>query len=436
MTVYQTTAPVEVYNGPTEAYRVNSAKHPDGSYTQLMGIDDGYLDAFSRLRVSTPQPLLEVMFTHDLVPLMVEANAVTNATIAHSANLASAILTVSTDDNSKAILQTRQHAPYAPGKSQLAIITFDFGDPVENVSRRAGYWDGSDGVYFEQTLTGVSLNLDTSIVGGSDQTAAQADWNLDKLDGTGPSGVTADFTIGQILVIDLQFLGVGRVRCGFDIGGIVFWCHQFNNANSLTVQPYMRQASLPLRWEIENTAASAGATLQAICGQVMSEGGVAEGIGHTFSVANVANIATGTTAVTVLAIRPKTEWPASSGSIPHATIIPGDLSVSSVGAAILVEVFYNPTFTGGAWSSADANSVVEFSVNSTVSADGTKVASFFVPSGGAGVSSAGTGGRSIASQYPLTVNLDGTTQRALLVKATTLTGTGTARAALTWREIR
>jgi hypothetical protein len=160
-----------------------------------MGIDDGYLDAFSRLRVSTPQPLLEVMFLNDLVPLMVEANTATNATIEHSGDLASAILTVSTDDNSKAILQTRQHAPYAPGKSQLAIITFVFGDPVENVSRRAGYWDGSDGIFFEQTLSGVSLNLDTSIVGGSDLTTLQADWNLDKLDGTGPSGVTADWTI-------------------------------------------------------------------------------------------------------------------------------------------------------------------------------------------------------------------------------------------------
>jgi len=436
MGTYQEVEPVVVFNGDIQPYRVTSSLHPGGSFTQLMGIEDGYLDAFSRLRVSTPQPLLEVMFTHDLVPLMVEANVVTNATIAHSANLASAILTTSTDKDSKAILQTRQYAPYGPGKSQLAIATFQFGDAVANVTRRAGYWDGSDGVYFQQTTAGVSLHIDTSIVGGSDQTAAQADWNLDTLDGNGPSGVSADWSLGQIAVWDLQFLGVGRVRCGFDIGGLVVWCHQFGNANSLEVQPYMRRASLPLRWEIVNTAASAGATLQAICGQVMSEGGVAEGIGHTFSVANVANIATSTTSATVLAIRPKTEWPASSGRRPNAVIIPGDLSVSSVGAAILVEVFYNPTFSGGAWASADANSAVEFSVNSTVSADGTEVASFFVPSGGAGVSSAGTGGRAIASQYPLTVNIDGTTQRGLLVKATTLTGTGTARAALTWREIR
>jgi len=433
---FQDDATVRVYNGPDEAYRVNSSLHPDGSYTQLIGIDDGYLDAFSRLRVSTPQPLLEVMFTHDLVPLMVEANVATNATIAHSANLASAILTTSTDNASKAILTTRQAAPYAPGKSQLAIATFQFGAAVANVTRRVGYWDGSDGVFLAQSTAGVSLNIDTSIVGGSDQTAAQADFNLDPLDGTGPSGVEIDWTLAQILVIDLQFLGVGRVRCGFDIGGLVVWCHQFGNANSLAVQPYMRRASLPLRWEIVNTAASAGATFQAICGQVMSEGGVAEGIGHTFSVANVANIATSTNSATVLAIRPKTEWPASSGRCPRATIIPGDISVSSVGAAILVEVFYNPTFSGGTWASADANSAVEFSVNSTVSADGTEVAAFFVPSGGAGVSSAGTGGRAIASQYPLTVNIDGATQRGLLVKATTLTGTGTARAALTWREIR
>ena len=435
MPVYQDTDPVAVYNGDFNPYTVKSHVNTDGSYTQLMGIDDDYLDAFSRLRVSTPQPLLEVMFTHDLSPLMVETSVVTSATVAHSGDLASAVLTTTTANGSKAILQTRQWAPYAPGKSQLAIATFQFGAAVANVARRVGYWNGSDGIFLQQTTAGVSINLDTSIVDGLDQTAAQADFNLDPLDGSGPSGVLANWSVANIVCIDLQFLGVGRVRCGLDVGGSIVWFHQFVNANLLDVQPYMRRASLPLRWEIENTAASAGATMQAICGQVMSEGGVAEGIGHTFAANNAANIATSTNRATVFAIRPKTEWPASSGREPHAVIIPGDLSVSSVGAAILVEVFYAPTFSGGNWSSADANSAVEFSVNSTVSAVGTEVAAFFVPSGGTGVN-AGTGSRTIASQYPLTVNIDGTTQRGLLVTATTLTGTGTARAALTWREIR
>lgn len=432
---FQEATPVAVYNGSITPYQVNTKIQGDGSFTQLMGLDADWLDAFSRLRVSTPTPLLEVMFTHDLVPLMVEANTATNATIAHSGNLASAILTVATDDGSKAILQTRAHAPYAPGKSQLATATFQFGAAVANVRRRVGYWDGSDGVFLEQTSTGVTLNIDTSVTGGADQVAAQLAWNLDTLDGTGPSGATLDLSKAQILMIDLQFLGVGRVRCGFDIGGVVVWVHEFNNANSLTVQPYMRRASLPLRWEAESTAASAGATMQAICGQVMSEGGVAEGVGHTFGVVNAANVATSTTSATVIAIRPKTEWPASSGLIPHATIIPGEIGVSSASADVLVEVFYNPTFSGGVWASADDNSAVEFSVNSTVSADGTRVAGFFVPSGGTG-KRAGTGGQTISSQYPLVVDLDGTTQRGLLVKATTLTGTGNARAAVSWREIR
>lgn len=408
---------------------------PFGAGGTLVGVDGDYLDAFSRLRVSTPQPLLEIMFTHNLVPLMVEANTATNATITHSGDLASAVLTVSTDDNSKAILQTRQYAPYAPGKSQLVFMTFQFGAPVAGVARRAGYWDGSDGIFLEQTSTGVTLNIDTSIVGGSDQSIAQDDWNLDRLNGSGLTKVSVDWSVAQILALDLQFLGVGRVRAGLDVGGAVVWFHEFTNANELAVQPYMRRASLPLRWEIENMAASAGATMQAICGQVMSEGGVAEGIGHVFSVANVANVNTSTTPATVLAVRPKAEWPALSGRDAHAAVIPLDLSVSSVGAPILVEVFYAPTFSGGNWTSVDADSVMEFSVNSTVSANGTPTSSFFVASGGTGQSS-GSGSRTIASQFPLSVGIDGTTQRGLLIRATALTGTGTTRAALNWREIR
>jgi hypothetical protein len=281
----------------------------------------------------------------------------------------------------------------------------------------------------------VSINLRSSITGAALRSVAQADWNLDPMDGTGPSGHTLDMEVAQILLIDFQFLGVGLVRVAFDIDGQVVPVHAFANANRLDIQPYMRTASLPLRYEITNTGATvAGATLQAICCQVMSEGGSDFAIGYNFAAASAADVATSTTRAHVMSIRPADQFPAASGIAPRALIIPLDTSVQAASATILVEVFYNPTYSGGTWTAVDDNSLVEVSRNATFSAPGTLIDGFYVA--GASGASRSSGGSTINLQYPLTRDIAGINPRALMVTATTVTGTGTARASLSWREVR
>jgi hypothetical protein len=75
------------------------------------------------------------------------------------------------------------------------------------------------------------------------RTVNQSSWNGDKLDGTGPSGLTLDPTKAQILWMDFEWLGVGSVRCGFIINGVFYVCHTFNNANLIT-SVYMTTATL------------------------------------------------------------------------------------------------------------------------------------------------------------------------------------------------
>jgi hypothetical protein len=95
---------------------------------------------------------------------------------------------------------------------------------------------------------------------------------VDKLDGTGASGITLDFTKTQILIIDLEWLGVGRVRFGFVVDGKIYYCHYLNNANGLNVV-YMSTPNLPIRYEISNTGAGLTSSLEHICSSVVSEGG-------------------------------------------------------------------------------------------------------------------------------------------------------------------
>jgi hypothetical protein len=113
-------------------------------------------------------------------------------------------------------------------------------------------------VLLEQTNTGLFLVLRSSTSGGVVNTRiAQADWNQDTLDGNGASKISIDETRRQILDIDIEWLGVGRVRYGFNIDGKTIYAHYVNNANQGAAAPYMRSGTLPIRYEIVNDGTGA-----------------------------------------------------------------------------------------------------------------------------------------------------------------------------------
>ena len=433
---FQYESPTTVYNGPDLAYKVNSHYNPDGSVTQLVGVADDWSDAFGRLRVSTPFTLFESSFTYDIQPILYEPVQTSSGTVTHDTAARAAILTAASTSGSVAALQSRQYLPYEKGKSQLIKITFVLGSAVENVRRRAGYFDATNGFYLEQTSAGLALVRRSSSSGSLVNTSIpQSSWNLDSLDGTGSSGVTLDVTKQQILVIDGQWLGAGRVRVGFNIDGATFYVHEWLHANRHDTAPYTQTFSLPVRWEIQSTATSAGATFKAICAEVESEGGVNSPNGFRFAGTNVANVATSTTRAHLLSIRPTTQYPASSGLTNRCFIIPEDLSVFAASEAVLVEVFHNSTLTGGTWTRADTNSGVEIGRGQTISTPGILTSAFYVAAG-SGPKVATTSATGVSATYPLTLSIAGDIPRALTLAVTSTTGTGTARGTIGWKEIR
>ena len=77
----------------------------------------------------------------------------------------------------------------------------------------------------------------------------QSQWNLDKADGTGPSGYNLDLTKMQMFYIDYSWYGAGFVRWGFrGPGGNVFYVHKQVN-NNVNNEAYMRSGNLPARYE-------------------------------------------------------------------------------------------------------------------------------------------------------------------------------------------
>ena len=78
----------------------------------------------------------------------------------------------------------------------------------------------------------------------------QADWNIDRCDGTGKSGYTLDPNKMQMFYMDYSWYGAGFIRWGFRaLDGNVIYAHKIPNNNQNT-EAYMRSGNLPARYEV------------------------------------------------------------------------------------------------------------------------------------------------------------------------------------------
>lgn len=253
------------------------------SSSEITFADTGILDAFGKLRTSTPYTLFDSKTLHDKNSLFWSETAVgVGAAVNFTSETADASVTLSTANVGEyAIRQTRQRFNYQPGKSQCVIFTGVL-NPVSNAIKRYGLFHSltstpftpTCGLYFEtQTDTPSSIAVVQMNQGGvvPSVSARRENWNIDRLDGTGPSGKTLYLSAANIFTIDYEWLGVGRSRYGFIIDGKICYAHAFNNAGA-AVGAYLRTPNLPVRAELRQTGVGIG-NLKQICCSVQSEGG-------------------------------------------------------------------------------------------------------------------------------------------------------------------
>jgi len=345
------------------------------------------VDAFGRLRVSNPLTLFDS--SHRYADNGLWANSITGTAAAtFNADEGLVNLTVGNASGDQIIRETIKVFAYQPGKSLLVMNTFVLGTAKANLRQRVGYFGAANGIYFERDGTGLYMVERSSVTGALTNTrVAQADWNQDKLDGTGVSGLTLDASKAQILYMDVEWLGLGTVRTGFIINGVFVPAHNFDHANLITTT-YITTASLPLRYEMTNTAATASAsTLKQVCSTVISEGGYELRGAQLSAGTTITAPKTLTTAGTfypVVSIRLK------STRLDGIVIM---TAVSILGitnnANYKWEVVASGTTTGGTWVSAGTNSAVEYNITGTAfsSAGGRILATGFFQGSNQGSSS-------------------------------------------------
>jgi len=396
--------------------------------------DTPAIDAFNRLRTSSPESVFDSQFTYNLNPLVYEAvTANSGATVTHDASNRMAVMGFSgTTTGGKAFMQTYDAFRYQPGKSQLIYISFNFLSTSTNTLKFAGYSDGSNGIEFQQSGSTLQFTLlsDTSL---GDETIEQTNWNLDKLDGTGSSGVTLDITKTNILVIDMQALYAGRVRIGFDIDGIIIYAHEFTHSNT-SAYPFIQSANLPIRAGMTCTG-TVTTTMNFICSSVISEGGAEEVSARIFTTEGTVTAGSGAR-THVLSVRPKTTFNSITNRIKFDL---DSINILVTGA--------NPVFwelcigqaISGTTTFGDVNATYsgfEFNTLGTISGSPTLViAAGYTQAGGA---NGGQISRNLISRYPITLDAAGAVRAlgTLSLIATGITGTSAMRGSIGWKEIR
>lgn len=400
----------------------------DGREKALMDFNMTALDAFGRQRISGPTSIFDYQSQYDNGPLLWEDDLTGSGTATHNANEASVDLATTTASGDKVIRQSRQYHRYQPGKSQLVMMTFVLEAAQTNLRQRVGYFDAEDGIFLEVEDSTVNFVRRTSTSGSAvDNEVAQSSWNLDTIP-------ELDLTKAQILIIDMEWLGVGSVRVGFVVDGEIRYCHQFRHANALSLV-YMGTANLPVRYEIENTGTVTGTpTLSAICSTVISEGGFEIDRGLPFCASNGSTLIAVTTRRPILSLRPKTTFNSITNRSQYLT---GGIAAYSASEAIYLEVVYDGSLTGASFASVDSNSTTEVDVAATAISGGHVINALYVAASSQGSqTSPGTAGLGLLSRLPLTLDISGANPKNISLVATSLNTSTDVGGTVYWQELK
>lgn len=332
-----------------------------------------YSDAFGRLRVSNPVTLFDSSHRFQDNNLWAASTALGGvATFLGSEGLMA--LNVDSTSGSKVLRETTKVFSYQPGKSLLTMSTFVMAPAKTNLRQRVGYFGTANGIFLELNNSTLSF-VERSLSIGTTTTVSQANWNGDKLDGTGASGLTLDITKAQIMWMDIEWLGLGTVRVGFVINGQFITCHSFHHANLITTT-YITTASLPLRIEIENTGTTSGSsTLKQVCSTVISEGGYqlfgAQRAAGTV-ITSPYSMAVAGTYYPLVSIRLKSTRLDAIAILTALSILPATAGNYNW------RVLASATTSGGSWTDPGSDTSVEYKINGTGVVGGHILASGFI----------------------------------------------------------
>lgn len=419
----------DLFRKDKDADAVTGSRLPNSSRFALdinSFIPELYLDAFGRLKVSTPVTLFDSKQIFDDQSLFFDDQQTSGSgtSSTYNTNEASVSISVSANTAGKRVRQTFQRFNYKPGKALNMVFTANLSTPQSGITANVGYFDDDNGIYFSSEngkIYIVRRSKTSGIV--QNEKVLSSDWNGDPCDGTGPSGLNIDPTKCQIMFIDIEWLGVGRVRCGFFYKGSPVIAHTFYHANEIK-KVYMSTPNLPIRYEIENDGTGPASTLLHICSSVNSEGTTEKtGVLRHADSGSIGSLSSGTK-YAVIGIRLK------SGFIGLNTLIENiSMLATSTNDIAHWELIFNPT-VAGTFTYSD---VSESGVQIATGANTNTVTGGYELDGGYFTNALPTTAV-VPNALSLGSAIDGTVDEIVLC-CVPITNNITVQGSLTWREL-
>lgn len=277
-------------------------------------------------------------------------------------------MTVNGTAGDEVVRQTRRIVRYVPGRQNEISMGVIFGAPTTGIRRRFGIFDDYNGAYFEDGGDGnyyvvCRRNTPTGVV---EERVGREDWNVDRLDGLGASGITANPMAVQLMVIEYEWYGAGQVEFKFVINNNAYPVHQFNHGN-VSLQPWSAPPFLPVRAELTNVSGTAGSHKFFVGSASISTEGTVGPLGVDSNISSAITgraLAVANTFYPVLSIRLKSDK--LSG-----IVLPVDFQAATLdNTQIFYRLVLNPTLTGANWQPVSTEGFVEYDASATASSNG------------------------------------------------------------------
>lgn len=355
--------------------------------------------AFGELLTDNVNPRIQIKFPYNRINSAYANSFVTGsgATITSSSNLAE--VTVGTSSSSAA-LASKYCLSFLAGEGSEFLGTGIFNASLANSTQLLGignfntntnptFANIQDGFFFGYSGT------DFGIIRYRDSTftpiVKQADWNVDTMNGAGPSGMTLNPQKGNVYKIQYQW-GFGDVFFFIEnpaIGEFVL-VHRLQYPNQFSVTTVLNPSLKPMG-VVSSTGTAAALTLKVCCLTGRIEGSVDPEISTRNSIASVNTgvaLASPANMYTILAVQNKNNFNALANMVEVDLDVVSLFNNGSNTESAKFTIFLNPSFTPASPTFTDinaSNSVMSyFRGNATSVIDptsGTQLFTFYLDGG-------------------------------------------------------
>lgn len=331
-------------------------------------------DVVGRLKVSIHENVYEADFEYGKQPMRWEEITLNGGSITHLAGAGGCAMYLPDGTSNPAALTIRQSRPYhryQPGKAMFMATAINFGAPASNQFQRVGFFDDSNGIFFEQgpSNTGNPAGMQCVIrsdsnfyPNGTASSSAVRDVKVDYANWLDPHGIKNQINWNQIqmLWIEYAWYGAGCLRWGVFLDGEQYTLHEIGTGNNPTygggviggsaitgVAPWARTGNLPVRYEQRDSGVGAPATTMYHYGvSVIVEGKRDEQRGFTYSYGmSPANprryVAPNSTRFPVLSIQPRVMGTQEFSNIGGAATSQANIASATTSSLTVTSAAYN-----------------------------------------------------------------------------------------------